>query len=71
MGYLREIGAADALGGPSAPVFPFVDLARGERWTLRLNEGRVPWWIAVPGRRVPGTRLGEYLRLLGSGEGAG
>lgn len=65
MAYLAEIGATEALGGPAAPVFPFVDLARGERWTLRLNEGRVPWWIAAPSRRVPGTRLGQYLRLLG------
>ena len=65
MAYLREIGAGDALGGPDAPVFPFVDLARRERWTLRLSEGRIPWWIAAPSRRVPGTRLGDYVRLLG------
>ena len=65
MGYLREINAGDALGGPDAPVFPFVDLARGERWTLRLSVGRIPWWIMTPGRRVPGSRLRDYLPLLG------
>lgn len=65
MGYLREIGAANALGGPEAPVFPFVDLARGERWVLRLSPGRVPWWIASAERRVPGTWLRDYLPLMG------
>jgi squalene-associated FAD-dependent desaturase len=64
MGYLRAIGAADSLGGPDGPVFPFMDLASGERWTLRLSRGRVPWWILSARRRVPGTRLGEYLGLL-------
>ena len=25
--------------------FPFIDLASHERWTLRANDGRIPWWI--------------------------
>ena len=29
---------------------------------LRINDG-LPWWIFDKSRRVPGTRLGEYLRL--------
>jgi hypothetical protein len=44
-----------------------VDIASGERWTLRINAGRVPWWIFDPRRRVPGTTVREYLafaRLL-------
>lgn len=24
----------------------------------------LPWWMLVPGRRVPGTRLRDYLALL-------
>lgn len=64
MAYVREISAANALGGPDTPVFPFVDLALGERWVLRLSEGRIPWWIAVPTRRVPSTRLRDYLPLM-------
>jgi hydroxysqualene dehydroxylase len=65
--YLRVIGARDRLVGPDAPEFPFVDLATGERWTLRLSEGRLPWWIFDAKRRVPGTRPSDYLaaaRLL-------
>ena len=46
---------------------PFVDLKSGERWTLRINAGRLPWWIFDAGRRVPGTTPLDYLafaRLL-------
>lgn len=64
MRYLARIGARDTLGGPGAAVFPFVDLSRDERWTLRLSPGRVPWWLLLPGRRVPGTRRRDYLALL-------
>ena len=30
---------------PPEPRFPFVDLATGERWTLRPGLGRLPWWV--------------------------
>jgi hydroxysqualene dehydroxylase len=62
--YLDMIGARNTLGGPARPLFPFIDVASGERWTMRPNAGRVPWWIAVPYRRVPGTHAIDYLRLL-------
>jgi squalene-associated FAD-dependent desaturase len=68
--YLDVIGARDRLVGPDAPEFAFADLATGERWTLRLSDGLVPWWIFDPKRRVPGTRPGDYLsgaRLLWAG----
>jgi squalene-associated FAD-dependent desaturase len=42
-----------------------VDLASWERWTLRLSEGRVPWWVLDARRRVPGTRARDYLAPLG------
>ncbi|MDE2006597.1 MAG: hydroxysqualene dehydroxylase HpnE [Rhodospirillales bacterium] len=64
MDYLARIGARDALTGPAVPEFPFLDLATGARWTLRPNRGRIGWWIAAPSRRVPGTRVADYLRLL-------
>lgn len=59
--YLARIGAGDRLTGPSRAAFPFIDLATGERWTVRPGAGRVPWWIFSDRRRVPGTRPGEYL----------
>ncbi len=61
--YLREVGAADRLIGPAAAEFQFIDLASRQRWTLRFNDGRVPWWIFDPARRVPGTRARDYLAL--------
>ena len=61
--YLRSIGAADRLVGPPTAEFPFVDLAGGERWTLRFNDGRLPFWVFDANRRVPGTRALDYLPL--------
>ncbi len=71
--HLRIIGAEDKLAGPAEAAFDFVDLATGERWRLRPNDGPLPWWILVPGRRVPGTRAKDYLglaRLMRAGRDA-
>ena len=62
--FLRRIGTLDSLTGPADPVFPFIDLASGAHWTLRMNRGRLPWWIFGPKLRVPGTKPGDYLALL-------
>jgi squalene-associated FAD-dependent desaturase len=61
--YLREIGAADRLVGPAHAEFPFIDLKSGARWTLRFNDGRLPFWVFDANRRVPGTRAADYLAL--------
>ncbi|HUI14311.1 MAG TPA: hydroxysqualene dehydroxylase HpnE [Xanthobacteraceae bacterium] len=62
--YLREAGAADRLIGPQSAEFQFFDLASAQRWTLRMNDGRLPWWIFDSARRVPGTRAFDYLALV-------
>jgi squalene-associated FAD-dependent desaturase len=62
-GFLRRIGAEDALEGPDHADFAFVDLATKERWRLRPNDGPFPWWIFAAGRRVPDTRWPDYLAL--------
>jgi squalene-associated FAD-dependent desaturase len=70
--FAQAIGSAAALVGPETADFPFIDLASGERWTLRINDG-LPWWILDKRRRVPGTRVTEYLRagrLLRAADGA-
>ena len=64
LAYLDTIDARDRLIGPSTASFPFIDLATGERWTLRANDGRMPWWIFDRNRRVPGTRARDYLSIL-------
>ena len=62
--FLRRIGSVGTLGGPDRPIFPFVDLTTGERWTLDIGMGRVPWWLLSRARRVPGTSLKEHASLL-------
>jgi squalene-associated FAD-dependent desaturase len=71
--YMARIDAADALVGPEQCVFEFIDMRDGERWRLRPNASRLPWWIFASSRRVPGTRPADYLgaaRLLRAKEGA-
>jgi squalene-associated FAD-dependent desaturase len=61
--YLRTIGTEDRLIGPAHADFPFVDRASDERWTVRINDGPLPWWIFDKSRRVPGTKISEYVAL--------
>jgi squalene-associated FAD-dependent desaturase len=61
--YLRTLGSEAGLVGPNAAEFPFIDLASGERWKLRISEGRLPWWIFHERRRVPRTHWHDYLAL--------
>ncbi|QJU57514.1 NAD(P)-binding protein [Sphingomonas sp. AP4-R1] len=73
--FRAAVGAApETLTGPDEAAFAFADLSAdledGARWTVRINRGRLGWWVAVPGRRVPGSRMIEYLalaRLAGAG----
>jgi squalene-associated FAD-dependent desaturase len=61
--YLRAIGAADRMAGPEHADLDFIDFRDGARWTIRPNDGPLPWWLLSPDRRVAGTRLAEYLAL--------
>ncbi len=63
LAYLREIGAEHHLIGPASAEFAFADLKSMQRWTLRFNDGRIPFWILDPARRVPGTRAWDYAAL--------
>jgi len=64
LAYLRKLGAEHRLVGPAKAAFPFFDLASGEHWTLRFNDGRFPWWILKSSHRVPGTHAIDYLPLV-------
>jgi hydroxysqualene dehydroxylase len=63
MAYIAEIGAQERFRTVSRAIFPFADLNTGERWTVRPNNGRIPWWIFSAGRRVPDTRLSDYIAI--------
>jgi squalene-associated FAD-dependent desaturase len=62
--YLDTIGARDTLDMPAEPLFPFIELSSGLRWTLRPNLGRIPWWMLSRKRRAPGTHVTDHLALL-------
>ena len=61
--YARAIGSEAGLEGPERARFDFMDMASGERWTLDLGNGRIPTWLFDASRRVPGTGVGDYLKL--------
>ena len=68
--YLGRIGATANLSGPVHALFDFADLKSGARWTLKPNDGPLPWWIGSAARRVPGTSprdYAAYARLLFAG----
>jgi squalene-associated FAD-dependent desaturase len=62
--YARTIGGADSLQQATGAVFAFIDMASRTRWTVRISEGRIPWWVLSKRRRVPQTRLLDYLSLM-------
>ncbi|TMJ04048.1 MAG: FAD-binding protein [Alphaproteobacteria bacterium] len=64
MSYVRTLGSQAGLIGPPRADFAFIDLPSKQRWTLRINDGRLPWWMLDGKRRVPGSTLADYLRLL-------
>jgi squalene-associated FAD-dependent desaturase len=64
LAYLRSIGADGLLAGPPLAEFPFIDMANGNRWTLRVNAERAPWWIFDAKRRAPGTTASDYLWFM-------
>jgi len=62
--YLGLIGAEDGLVAEPEAGFAFVDIADGRRWSVRMNDGPVPWWIMDRRRRVPGTGIADHLAGL-------
>ena len=62
--YLDLIGSAARMAGPADASLDFVDFRTGERWRIRPNDGPLAWWLASPSRRVPGTMLADYLKLV-------
>ena len=61
--YLRTIGAEERLAGPEQASFAFADLRNDKRWTIAINDGRVPWWVLDKTRRAPGSSLREHAGI--------
>jgi len=62
--YLELSGAKGTVIQSKEPLFPFMDLETGERWTMRMGNGRLPIWLFDPARRVAGTAPKDYLSAL-------
>lgn len=61
--YLNETNAWEQVVMAPEAALPFVDLKTMDRWVVRPNRGRLPWWVLAYGRRVPRTRLRDYLQM--------
>jgi squalene-associated FAD-dependent desaturase len=64
MAYVAETGAAATFETTDRAVYDFYDVGSSERWSVRPTEGRLPWWLFVPARRVAGTSVMDYLDAL-------
>ncbi|MBM3564726.1 MAG: FAD-binding protein [Alphaproteobacteria bacterium] len=62
--YLNRIGSVPTLHVAEA-AFPMRDLRSNARWTVRMAQGPMPWWVFSPAARAPGTDAMDYLRGLG------
>lgn len=62
LAYLERIGSVDPLTGPPFALYPFVDVATGQRWTVRINEGPIPFWVFDSQWRVPDTGVMDYVK---------
>jgi squalene-associated FAD-dependent desaturase len=63
LAYARSIGTEAGLVGPKLAQFPFADITTGQRWQLDLGDGKLPLWVFDEARRVPDTKLLDYLAL--------
>ncbi|MBB4197932.1 squalene-associated FAD-dependent desaturase [Rhodoblastus sphagnicola] len=61
--YARKTGGSDKLSIAEEAGFDFCDLEQKTRWRLRPNAGKLPWWILMPDRRLPGTAGLDYMAL--------
>ncbi len=70
--YLALSNAADGVVQLPEAIFPCMDLQSGERWTVKMGKGRMPWWLFDRKRRTPGIgvweTLSSVLRLMQAGE---
>lgn len=64
LAYLSDIGARERITEIAPAAFPFVDLRDGRRWRVQPGAGRLPLWLLAPHRRVPGSSVLDYLKVL-------
>jgi len=60
---IEAVGARGEWREETEPGVAFADFSSGERWRLRPNSGRAPWWLVDPGRRGLRLTLSDYWAL--------
>jgi squalene-associated FAD-dependent desaturase len=62
--FVDAVGAREQFETLPCSELGFVDMASGQRWSLRPNEGRFPWWLLSAERRAPNSRLLDYWSIV-------
>ncbi|MFA4993714.1 MAG: hydroxysqualene dehydroxylase HpnE [Bdellovibrionales bacterium] len=62
--YLFLIGALNTMGDSGEPSFSFMDMTNTNRWVIEMGKSPFPWWIFDKNRRIPGTKILDYLSAL-------
>ena len=62
--FLDCIGGRQEVDIAEQALYPFVDLRDGTHWVIHPNRGPIPWWIVPTKRRVPDSRLTDYLSIV-------
>lgn len=62
LSFLKRIGSDDPLTGPQFARYPFVDVKTGQRWTVQITEGPIPFWVFDRQTRVPDTGIMDYVK---------
>ena len=57
---IQAIGARGEWREEAEPGVAFADFATAERWRLRPNAGRWPWWLLTAKRRGPRLSFSDY-----------
>lgn len=61
--YLQTINATDQLVGPEKAIFPFIDIPSLRHWTVEIAKSALPFWLLKKDRRIPDTRIFDYLTV--------
>ena len=64
LSYLDLLNARHELEIADEATFPFYDHVSGERWSVTLDKGWIPWWVFKKSRSIPGVRLSEFASAL-------
>lgn len=57
--FLTTVGGSLNECAPAA--FPFFDMKERLGWMLKPSRGRIPWWVLDKTKRLPGSKVRDYL----------